>query len=102
MRMSWLAEGWSKGKYKAAAASVLHSYRIPMKLFAMLNPRLDTEELVSVEIRFRSAGSGPGKLMLDNIAFYGPDFSKSSNSPRTDRFRDLDALVRRWLYFSKC
>ncbi len=81
MRMSWLAEGWSKGKYKSAAASVLHSYRMPMKLFAMLNPRLDTDELVSVEIRFRSAGSGPGKLMLDNIAFYGPDFSKSSISP---------------------
>ncbi|WP_157053890.1 hypothetical protein [Paenibacillus sp. D9] len=81
LRMSWLAEGWSKGKYKAAAASVLHSYRMPLKLFAMLNPSLDTDGLVSVEIRFRSAGSGPGKLMLDNIGLYGPDFSKSSISP---------------------
>ena len=42
-----------------------------MKLFTCLNPRLDTDKLVSIEIRFGTGGRGFGKLMLDNIGFYG-------------------------------
>ncbi len=62
-----LERRYEKGKFKDAVEPVFQTFYIPLDAFTAVNPDLLQGGIRSVTFRF---GSGPGKVMLDDIGFY--------------------------------
>ncbi|QJC51742.1 hypothetical protein HGI30_09415 [Paenibacillus albicereus] len=70
LRPAWLDAFVSDGKYDRPAEPARVTIRLPLAAFRQAEPRLDTDSLASLELRFRSSGGGPGRILLDDFSWY--------------------------------
>lgn len=70
LRPAWLDEFASEGKYDRPAELARVTIRLPLSAFREAEPLLDTDSLDRLELRFRSADGGAGRIMLDDVSWY--------------------------------
>lgn len=70
LRPAWLDGFASEGKYDRPAELARVTIRLPLSAFREAEPLLDTDSLDRLELRFRSADGGAGRIMLDDVSWY--------------------------------
>ncbi|OXM16785.1 hypothetical protein CGZ75_09055 [Paenibacillus herberti] len=70
MRLAWLDNQISKGKYSRSPEPVRQTIRFSFQQFRTVNSRIDIRALDYIELRFRSQNGGGSKLMVDDINWY--------------------------------